>query len=129
MQNFLKYFNSPFFWSKKRKRHWKWLSCLPNERKYLLNGLQNFLKDFISYYFVLKSTKEIYNSSAHSDYLTNEIICSIDCNTFKRILTSFFFSKKWKEIENSLAVYETRWIMCSMDFKTSSRILTLTILL
>ena len=76
----------------------------------------------MSYYFVLKSTKEIYNSSAHSDCLTNEIICSIDCKTFKRILTSFFFSKKWKEIENSSAVYETKWIMCSMDFKTSLRI-------
>ena len=127
LQNFLKYFTCPFFWSKKRRRYWKWLSCLPNERKYLLNGLQNFLKDSISYYFVLKSTKEIYNSSAHSDYLTNKIICSIDCKTFKRI-SSFFFSKKWKEIENSSAVYETKWIMCSMDFKTSLRILTLTIL-
>ena len=32
-----------------------------HERNYLLNGFQNFLKDFNYVYFILKSAKEIEN--------------------------------------------------------------------
>ena len=43
---------------------------------------KSFFEDINSYHFVLKSTKELENSSAHSDYPTKEIICSIGCKTF-----------------------------------------------
>ena len=61
--------------------------------------MQNVLKDFSSYYFVLKSTKEIENSSGHSDYPTKKIICSIDYKTFKRILTIFFLKKEQTKLK------------------------------
>ena len=57
---------------------------------------KGFLEDINSYHFVLKGTKELENSSAHSDYKTKEIIRSIGCKTFKRILTVYFLSKKCK---------------------------------
>ena len=43
---------------------------------------KSFFEDINSYHFALKSTKELENSSAHSDYPTKEIICSIGCKTF-----------------------------------------------
>ena len=64
---------------KKVKKKLKQFSWMSNEINYLLNGLQNFLKDFNSI-LILKRAKQILNCSAA--YQTKEIICSTDCKTF-----------------------------------------------
>ena len=114
MQNFLKYFTCPYFW------HWKWFICLPNERKYLLNGLQNFLKDSNSYYFVLKSTKEIENSSAV--YETKWIMCSMDFKTsFKDFNSDYFVLRVWKKLKIvQLISHLSSWLSVQRILKTFS---------
>ena len=47
-----------------------------------------------------------------SVYQTKENICSMDCKTFLKDSNSYYFVlKSTKEIENSSAVYETKWIV------------------
>ena len=73
--------------SKKCKGNSKWMKVLNslmtlmvpslNERNYLLNGLQNLLKDFCLLCF--QKAKETEDTSA--DYQVKEIICSMDFKT------------------------------------------------
>ena len=64
-----------------------------------------------------KSAKEIKNSSA--GYQTKEIICSVNCKTFKGFeLWLFHSSFSVKEINNCSVNYQTKEIICSIDWKS-----------
>ena len=73
-------FTCVYFVLKKAKAIWNSSADYQTKEIYLLNGLQNFLKEFNPDYFVLKTkTKETENSSA--DCQTKEIICSMAFDT------------------------------------------------
>ena len=82
---------------------------------YLLNGLQNFSKDFNSVYFVLKQCKRNKNSSAN--YQTRKINCSTDCKTILRTYTLSHFVLKKSAKKLKIVQLITQKIICSTDYK------------